>query len=140
MCLHKFNFNNNTARILLLIIPAVMGLYAQPIQDIAVNHNRERTETELRIILLGLSMDRHHDFMLAGISALPDTHYPMSNMNYLLKLSLPEPSDFLQPLRDQYEKSKPTTFQKVLGAVNFGAAAALAGAHIYKYHLKKKKK
>ena len=60
-----------------------------------------------------------------------------SNAEYLIYLNK---SELMQGLNKRYQLSKPGTFQQILGMFQVGAAAALAGYHIYKYEIKKEKK
>ncbi|MCX6152156.1 MAG: hypothetical protein NTX22_16640 [Ignavibacteriales bacterium] len=57
--------------------------------------------------------------------------------NYLISLNR---DDLLQQLTLNYQQSRPTTFQQIMGMVQVGAAVALAGYHLYKYEIKKEKK
>jgi hypothetical protein len=69
-----------------------------------------------------------------------DTFIPLgftSNAEYFVYLNKTE---LLQSLNNKYRLSKPGTFQQILGMLQVGAAAALAGYHIYKYEIKKEKK
>jgi hypothetical protein len=69
-----------------------------------------------------------------------NTYIPLeftADTDYLISLNNKE---FLQQISSNYQISKPGTFQKILGMVQVGAAAALAGYHIYKYEIKKEKK
>jgi len=56
---------------------------------------------------------------------------------YLISLNNQE---FLKQLSINFKQSQPTTWQKILGMVNTGAVAAMAGYHVYKYYVKEKKK
>jgi hypothetical protein len=61
----------------------------------------------------------------------------VSSKEYIIQLNKKE---FLQQISQNYRLNKPGLFQEILGMVQVGAAAALAGYHIYKYEIKKEKK
>jgi hypothetical protein len=61
----------------------------------------------------------------------------VTSKDYIIQLNKKE---FFQQIYANYQLSKPGLFQEILGMVQMGAVAALAGYHIYKYEIKKEKK
>jgi len=83
---------------------------------------------------------RNYDLQFSANFDYSKTLYAGSFNQDLLYIANQNKQDFLQQINKNFQQSKPTTWQKILGMVNTGAVAAMAGYHVYKYYIKEKKK
>ncbi len=83
---------------------------------------------------------RNYDLQFSANFDYSKTLYAGSFNQDMLCIANQNKQDFLQQINKNFQQSKPTTWQKILGMVNTGAVAAMAGYHVYKYYIKEKKK
>ncbi len=83
---------------------------------------------------------RNYDLQFSANFDYSKTLYAGSLNQDMLYIANQNKQDFLQQINKNFQQSKPTTWQKILGMVNTGAVAAMAGYHVYKYYIKEKKK
>jgi hypothetical protein len=138
--------------ILLLFLFFCPFLYSQKEQTDSLNSNRDLSisdssyerQVNIPIESLKFFVDpyqlRNYDLQFSTDFNFSKTLGGGSFNQDMLYIANQNKQDFLLQISRNFQQSKPTTWQKILGMVNTGAVAAMAGYHVYKYYVKEKKK
>lgn len=144
--------HKNNILIVLLFLFFCQLLYAQDKLTDTLNSNIATSKTDssnieqisIPIESFKLFVDpynlRNYDLQFSANFDYSKTLYAGSFNQDMLCIANQNKQDFLQQINKNFQQSKPTTWQKILGMVNTGAVAAMAGYHVYKYYIKEKKK